>query len=92
MESIANSLRNGYLFIENWVVKGYKTIENGAVEGFTSVNDAITVKLFGKSGESVEEVKSRFKANIDAARECSRKAVEKGSEAVKEIGAKQGLE
>lgn len=81
LESIANSLRNGYLFIEN-----------GAVEGFTSVNDAITVKLFGKSGESVEEVKSRFKANIDAARKCSRKAVEKGSEAVKEIGAKQGLE
>lgn len=66
LESIANGVKDGYLHIENGVVKGYKTIENGIVKGFTSVNDTLTVKLFGKQGETLEDTKARLQARINA--------------------------
>ncbi len=57
LESIASGVKNGYLLIENGVVKGYKAMESGIVKGFTSVNDAITLKLFGKDGETIEQTR-----------------------------------
>lgn len=77
LDSIAKGVKNGYLLIENGVVKGYKALESGAVQGFTSVNDAITLKLFGKDGETIEEVKARLKANAEAAGERNRRFTEK---------------
>lgn len=90
IESIANGVQNGYLFIENGIVKGYKTIENGvvkgykgieqgAVGGFTKINDAITLKLFGKEGETIEETKARLNANVE-----SREILEKNRKATEE--------
>ena len=66
LESIAKGVTDGYLMIENGVVKGYKTMEDGIVKGFTAVTDTITLKLFGKDGETVEEVKSRLNENAEA--------------------------
>lgn len=66
LESIADGMKNGYLFIENGVVKGYKTIEEGVVDGFTAVTGSITLKLFGKDGETVEQTKERLKTNAEA--------------------------
>lgn len=66
LESIADGMKNGYLFIENGVVKGYKTIEEGVVDGFTAVTDSVTLKLFGKDGETVEQTKERLKTNAEA--------------------------
>lgn len=65
LEKIANGVKKGYLLIENGVVKGYKAIEAGAVKGFTMINDTITLKLFGKDGETIEETKARLKAGIE---------------------------
>lgn len=66
LESIAGGVKSGYLFIENGVVKGYRTIEEGIVDGFTAVTDSVTLKLFGKDGESAEQTKERLKANAGA--------------------------
>lgn len=68
LEAIAEGVKDGYLFIENGVVKGYKAIETGTVNGFTMMNDAITLKLFGKDGETIEETKARLKAAADRLR------------------------
>lgn len=73
MESIASGVTNGYLLIQNGVVKGYKTIESGVVKGFTSVNDSLTVKLFGKEGETVEQTKTRLKSNSEKAKTAKKK-------------------
>jgi len=68
IESIASGVTNGYLLIQNGVVKGYKTMESGVVNGFTAFNDSLTIKLFGKAGETVEETKERLVSNAKKAR------------------------
>lgn len=72
LESIAKGMINGYLFIENGVVKGYKDIENGVVKGFTAVTDGITLKLFGRDGETMEETKERLNTQVKSANNHSR--------------------
>lgn len=73
VDSIANGVKNGYLLIENGVVKGYKTIENGVVTGFTSISDTLTVKLFGKKGETLEETKARLNAGVEKSKAIGKK-------------------
>lgn len=84
LESIAKGVRNGYLFIENGVVKGYKDIENGVVKGFTAVTDGITLKLFGRDGETMEETKERLNAQMQSANNHSREIVEKDRKTTEE--------
>ena len=84
LEAIAGGVKNGYLLIENGVVKGCKSIETGTVTGFTKVNDAITLKLFGKDGETIEETKARLDANVEAAEARSKEIVEKNIKATEE--------
>lgn len=72
LESIAGGVKSGYLFIENGVVKGYRTIEEGIVDGFTAVTDSVTLKLFGKDGETAEQTKERLKANAEAHRDSGK--------------------
>ena len=84
LESIASGVKNGYILIENGVVKGYKTVESdvvtgykamekGIVNGFTSVSDAITLKIFGKDGETLEQTKARLNANAEASKQRGKK-------------------
>lgn len=84
IEAIANGVKNGYLLIENGVVKGYKAIETGTVNGFTKVTDAITLKLFGKDGESIEETKARLNANVEASKARNQEMIEKNRKATEE--------
>lgn len=84
LESIANGVTNGYLLIENGVVKGYKAIETGTVKGFTAVNDAITLKLFGKDGETIEETKARLNANAETSMSRSKEIIENNMKATEE--------
>ncbi len=77
-------MKDGYLLIENGVVKGYKAMENGIVKGFTSVNDAITLKLFGKDGETIEQTKARLNANAEASRTRDKEIVENNGKATRE--------
>lgn len=84
IEAIANGVKDGYLLIENGAVKGYKAIETGTVNGFTKVTDAITLKLFGKDGESIEETKARLNANVEASKARNQEMIEKNRKATEE--------
>lgn len=84
LEAIAGGVKNGYLLIENGVVKGYKSIETGALTGFTKINDAITLKLFGKDGETIEETKARLNDNVKSAEARNREILEKNRKATEE--------
>lgn len=82
--AIAGGVKNGYLLIENGVVKGYKSIETGTVNGFTKINDTITLKLFGKDGETIEETKARLNANVEASKVRNREILEKNRKTTEE--------
>lgn len=79
LEAIAEGVKDGYLLVENGVVKGYKAMETGVVSGFTKVNDAITLKLFGKDGETIEQTKARLNANAEDADARSKEILEHNS-------------
>ena len=83
LESIASGVKNGYFLIEDGVVKGYWAMESGIVKGFTSVNDTITLKLFGKDGETIEQTKVRLNANAGASRKRNKEIVENNGKATR---------
>jgi uncharacterized protein YutE (UPF0331/DUF86 family) len=60
--------------IAEGVVGGYKKIENGVVGAYKKVEDKFVDQYLTKDGESVEDAKTRLKAEQKEREEASAKA------------------
>ena len=61
-KKIAEKVVKGHKAIEKGVVDGYKKIEEGVVGGYKKVEDKFVDKFLKKDGETIEEAKTRLKA------------------------------
>lgn len=67
-EKIAESVVGGYKKIETGVVDSYKKVEDGVVGGFNKIADGFVDQFLTRDGETVEEAKSRLKAEEEGRR------------------------
>jgi hypothetical protein len=79
-EKIAEGVVGGYKAIENGVVGGYKKIEEGVVGAYKKVEDKFVDQYLTKDGESVEDAKTRLKAEQKEREEASAKAAQERAE------------
>ncbi len=62
-QKIAETVSGAYKAVEEAVVGGYQKIEDGAVGAYQKVEDAFVGRFLTREGESVDEAKSRLKAD-----------------------------
>ena len=79
---------DGYKKVEDSVVGGYKKVEDTVVGGYKKIEDKFVDAFLKKDGETIEEAKTRIKAEQDTLEEQNRVRTEDALKKSKEINDK----